>query len=110
MLTSVRDGDCALWLFPGPISMKSNAYLRRSLVNESPCGALEPELISVKRLAQLLDCSPKTLRDWLYKDRKSLNIDPLPYYRVGGMVRFRVTEVLAWIERRRVRVSSVGNL
>ena len=79
-------------------------------MDEVTSSSTPAELLSIRKLALMLDCSPKTLRDWLYKDRKSLNIDPLPYYRVGGMVRFRVTEVLAWIERRRVRVSSVGNL
>ena len=66
--------------------------------------AVVPELLSTRKLAQLLDCSPKTVQDWLYKDRKTQSIDPLPYYRLRGLVRFRVSEVLRWIERRRVRV------
>ena len=66
-----------------------------------------PELLSIRKLAQILDCSPKTVRDWLYKNRKQQSIDPLPYYRVGGLVRFRLSEVMAWINRRRVRVSAV---
>ena len=61
-------------------------------------------------LLQILDCSPKTVRDWLYKDRKTPNTDPLPYYRVRGLVRFKLKEVLAWVERRRVRVSSLTEL
>ena len=69
-----------------------------------------PELLSIKNLAQLLDCSPKTVQDWLYKDRKNPSTDPLPYYRVGGLVRFKLKEVLAWVERRRVRVSPLANL
>lgn len=69
---------------------------------------LDPELVSVAKLATLLDCSPKTVRDWLYKDRKMPNPDPLPYYRLRGLVRFKLAEVMAWIERRRVRVSSLA--
>jgi excisionase family DNA binding protein len=79
-------------------------------MNDAIGGELESELVSVARLAQLLDCSPKTVRDWLYKDRKQLSTDPLPYYRLGGLVRFKLQEVHAWIDRRRVRVSSVACL
>lgn len=64
-----------------------------------------PELLSIRRLAHVLDCSPKTIRDWLYKNRKQPSSDALPYYRLGGLVRFRLTEVAAWIDRRRVRLS-----
>ena len=69
-----------------------------------------PELLSTRRLAELLDCSPKTVQDWLYKDRKNPTTDPLPYYRLGGLVRFKLKEVMAWVERRRVRVSSLTKL
>jgi excisionase family DNA binding protein len=76
-------------------------------MNDAGFSRLEPELLSIRKLAQILDCSPKTVRDWLYKDRKRPNTDPLPYYRLGGLVRFRLREVMSWIERRRVRVSSL---
>ncbi len=68
------------------------------------------ELISLRTLAQLLDCSPKTIRDWLYRNRKQPTADPLPYYRLGGLIRFKLNEVTKWIDRRRVRVSSIGSL
>ena len=64
-----------------------------------------PEMLSTRRLAAILDCSPKTVQDWIYKDRKRPSTDPLPYYRLGGLVRFKLSEVLHWLERRRVRVS-----
>ena len=79
-------------------------------MDEITINAVGPELLSTKRLALMLDCSPKTVRDWLYKDRKNPSTDPLPYYRVRGLVRFKLREVLAWVERRRVRVSSLANL
>ena len=79
-------------------------------MDEVTLASLGPELLSTKKLALILDCSPKTVRDWLYKDRKTPNADPLPYYRVRGLVRFKLREVLAWVERRRVRVSSLANL
>ena len=69
---------------------------------------MNEDLVSIKRLAQLLDCSPKTVRDWMYRNRKTLTLDPLPYYRVGGLVRFRLADVMAWIDRRRVRISPLA--
>jgi hypothetical protein len=69
---------------------------------------MNDELVSIRKLAQLLDCSPKTVRDWLYKDRRALPVDPLPYYRVGGMVRFRLNDVIGWIDRRRVKSSPLS--
>jgi hypothetical protein len=65
-----------------------------------------PELLSTRKLAAILDCSPKTVQDWIYKDRKRPGPDPLPYYRVGGLVRFSLSEVVSWVGRRRVRVST----
>jgi hypothetical protein len=79
-------------------------------MDEATFSSLGPELLSTRKLALILDCSPKTVRDWLYKDRKNPSADPLPYYRVRGLVRFKLREVLAWVERRRVRVSSIANL
>ena len=66
------------------------------------------ELLSTKKLAQVLECSPKTVQDWLYKARKRPCTDPLPYYRLGGLVRFKLSEVLRWVDRRRVRVSPIN--
>jgi excisionase family DNA binding protein len=71
---------------------------------------MNEELMSIRTLAQVLACSPKTVRDWMYKNRRTPSADPLPYYRLGGLVRFRMSEVAAWVDRRRLRVSplSVG--
>jgi hypothetical protein len=68
---------------------------------------IDTDLLSVRKLAEVLDCSPKTVRDWLYKDRKHFNPGPLPYYRLNGLLRFRLNEVKVWIDRRRVRVAGV---
>jgi len=76
-------------------------------MNDGIAAGPDTGLVSIGKLAQLLDCSPKTIRDWLYKGRKQPIADPLPYYRLNGLVRFRLQEVRAWIERRRVRISSV---
>lgn len=79
-------------------------------MDEATFSSLGPELLSTKKLALILDCSPKTVQDWLYKDRKNPSTDPLPYYRVRGLVRFKLKEVLAWVDRRRVRVASPTKL
>lgn len=68
---------------------------------------MDDELVSIKTLSSILECSPKTVRDWMYKDRRAAAADPLPYYRLGGLVRFRRAEVSAWINRRRIRNSAV---
>jgi hypothetical protein len=77
-------------------------------MNEEKSGGMESGFVSVVTLAHLLDCSPKTVRDCLYRSRKQMSADPLPYYRLHGLVRFKLQEVHAWIERRRVRVSSIA--
>ncbi len=66
----------------------------------------EDVMVSISALARTLDCSPKTIRDWLYKARKAATLDPLPYYRLNGLIRFRKREVMAWVERRRIRTSA----
>ena len=67
---------------------------------------MDQELVSIKKLASMLDCSPKTVRDWMYRNRREPAVDPLPYYRVGGLIRFRIADVAAWVERRRVRATA----
>jgi excisionase family DNA binding protein len=76
-----------------------------SFMDSMSVEAIGPELLSTRKVAEILDCSPKTVQDWMYKNRKTPCSDPLPYYRVGGLVRFKLSEVLGWVERRRVRVS-----
>jgi excisionase family DNA binding protein len=71
---------------------------------------MNEQLVSIKRLAEILDCSPKTVRDWMYRNRRTPSSDPLPYYRVGGLVRFRLNDVMGWIDRRRVRISPLANM
>jgi predicted DNA-binding transcriptional regulator AlpA len=63
----------------------------------------EPEMVSVRTLSHLLDISEKTIWDWIYKSRKQATLDPLPYYKLGALVRFNLHDVRAWMDRRRVR-------
>ena len=61
------------------------------------------ELVSVKTLSRMLDISQKTIWDWIYKNRRHPTLDPLPYYKLGGVVRFRLGDIKAWLDRRKVR-------
>lgn len=59
--------------------------------------------VSVKTLSRMLDISPKTIWDWIYKSRRQATLDPIPYHKLGALVRFEVEEIRAWVDRRRVR-------
>jgi len=63
----------------------------------------EPKLVSVKTLSRLLDISEKTIWDWIYKGRRQPTLDPIPYYKLGALVRFDLHDIRMWIERRKVR-------
>ncbi|MGE0171840.1 MAG: helix-turn-helix domain-containing protein [Oligoflexales bacterium] len=49
-------------------------------------------LICKKRLAEILGMSTSFVNKWMRRG--------LPYYKVGGRVRFNLDEVLVWLERR----------
>jgi excisionase family DNA binding protein len=63
-----------------------------------------PELLDTERLANALSVSPATVRAWVSR------LD-VPCVRIGRLVRFRLGDVLDWIDRadpslRRARSSS----
>jgi predicted DNA-binding transcriptional regulator AlpA len=66
----------------------------------------EQALVSIRTLSTMIDVPEKTIWDWIYRNRKSPSRDPLPYYKLGGLVRFKLKDVMAWVDRRRIRVSS----
>lgn len=61
---------------------------------------IEP-LLTAAELAEILGFSPGTIVDWS-EERK------IPSFKVGGRLRFRESEVLAWLEERRQPVASGG--
>jgi hypothetical protein len=63
---------------------------------------IEPELVSVKTLSRMIDVSERTISDWVYRSRKEHLSDPIPYHKIGVLVRFNVKEIRSWYARRRV--------
>ncbi len=58
-------------------------------------------LLKARDLAELLGFSAGTILDWTEKG-------DLPAFKVGGRLRFRESEVLAWLEARRVNGPGAG--
>ena len=58
-------------------------------------------LLRARDLADLLGFSPATIVDWTEKS-------DLPAFKVGGRLRFRESEVLDWLETRRVNGPAAG--
>jgi excisionase family DNA binding protein len=51
-------------------------------------------LLTARELADLLGFAPATIQDWF-------EAGMLPGFRIGGRLRFRPSEVEAWLEERR---------
>ena len=60
-------------------------------------------LLNQNQLAELFDCSPRTL------ERQRLEGTGVPFIRVGRLVRYRLTDVQAYIERQRCTSTSDAN-
>lgn len=92
------------WLIAlGQENLSAKKSLSAPIAVPEPDKETSRELVSTKTLAHLLDISQKTIQDWIYKDRKEHGLDPIPYYKLGGLVRFNLKEVRAWVFRRKVR-------
>lgn len=53
------------------------------------------ELLTANELGKILSFSPATIVNWAERDE-------LPHFKVGGRLRFRLSEIEAWLEARRV--------
>ena len=82
------------------VRTKPESTLTETITDAADRGS---QFASVRTLGRLLDISEKTIWDWIYKSRRQPTLDPLPYYKISGLVRFRVSEIRAWLDRRRVR-------
>lgn len=61
------------------------------------------QLLIARELAARLGFAAGTIVDWVERDE-----DPLPAFKVGGRLRFRESEVLEWLEKRRL-TAAVGS-
>jgi predicted DNA-binding transcriptional regulator AlpA len=72
-------------------------------IDTADTGAVGNELVSIKTLSKRLEISEKTIWDWIYKSRREATLDPIPYYKLGALIRFSLRDIRAWLNRRRVR-------
>lgn len=66
----------------------------RLLLAQVLAGTVIEQLLSARELAEILGFSASTVVDWAEAGR-------LPAFKVGGRLRFRESEVLAWLETKR---------
>ena len=52
---------------------------------------IEPELLTIDQVADLLQVSPKTVRNWVYRRK-------IPHRKINGVLRFLRPEITKWIE------------
>ena len=81
----------------------------RSNMGESIMSMDGQELVSVRTLSRLLEISEKTIWDWIYKSRRHATLDPIPYHKLGALVRFNLRDIRAWVERRKIRPSPISD-
>lgn len=62
------------------------------------------ELITPKQLCAILNVAPS----WVYRRTANGASDPIPHVHVGGGLRFRLPEVLRWVERQNEGVPNNG--
>jgi PTS system nitrogen regulatory IIA component len=59
-------------------------------------------LLTARELAELVGFSSSTVQDWAERGE-------VPAFKLGGRLRFRESEVLAWLEERRI-VDRINNV
>lgn len=52
------------------------------------------QLLDVTQLASVLNISPKTLYDWVHKEK-------IPYVKLGHLIRFDCEDIREWIKSRK---------
>lgn len=57
-------------------------------------------LLTTTQAAEILAISPKTLLNWRYERQGP------PYIRLGGVIRYRETDLLAWVDAQAVAVGA----
>lgn len=70
---------------------------QRNLVEAAERQAFPDRLLTTPQTAQMLGLSRGTLEHWRIATRYD---EGLPWVRVGSLVRYRLSDVMAWIESR----------
>ncbi len=52
------------------------------------------KLLDVQQLSEMLNVKPKTIYDWTHKEK-------IPYYKLGGSLRFNLEEIQKWIKSKK---------
>jgi excisionase family DNA binding protein len=68
-----------------------------SIEERLPAGELRQTLFTIEDVAELL----KVPVSWVYGHTRSRSADRIPGFRLGKYWRFRETDVIAWLERKR---------
>lgn len=72
--------------------------------SQSAVSELSPDdLMTPEQVASALLLSLRTLAAW-----RSSGRNPLPYLKVGGRIRYRRADLLAWLERRTSTSNAAG--
>lgn len=56
----------------------------------------KPKFLDVKSVAYMFDLHPQTIYTWVRRKR-------IPHYKVGGVIRFNVDELIVWAKKRRLK-------
>jgi excisionase family DNA binding protein len=52
---------------------------------------IDCELLTIEQVSELLQVSPKTVRNWVYRRK-------IPHRKINGVLRFLKHEITHWIE------------
>jgi excisionase family DNA binding protein len=80
------------------VAAKSGSQWDEDLANKLTGAVSNNALLTVEDVAEMLQVPPS----WVYEHTRQRSTDRIPAFRLGLYWRFRVSDVLAWIERQRV--------
>ena len=70
-------------------------------MRETSTPKLPTGMVGPRDVAAFLGVGHSTFMKWCARGPACPNL-PQPYFRIGGQLRWRVEDVLAWVERQRV--------
>ena len=61
---------------------------------------MQKELLSIKEMASFLGVKEATIYSWVHQRR-------IPYYKIGRLVKFRISEAAEWLEDQKVQQRAI---